>query len=222
MSKEKTSHYYDSTPSAPTRPKEIACRFGGIDFTFETDSGVFSRNRPDFGSELLLEAFIAKRKAGLAQGLRVMDLGCGYGLVGTVVKRIFPEVAITMADINGRAVALAASNATRNLVKFADIRVSDAYANVPETFDIVLTNPPIRAGKKTVFRFYEESYEHLNVGGTLFVVIQKKQGAPSSTEWLERRFGNCTVVAKDAGYRVLMSTKRTTGTSPEEQKEQIL
>ena len=213
MSHEKTSHYFDAAPSASSRPKEIACRFDGIDFIFDTDSGVFSRNRPDFGSELLLETFIARRKAGLAQGLHVLDLGCGYGLVGTVVKRVFPEVAMTMADINARAVSLAASNAAKNLIRYADIRISDAFAEIPGTFDIVLTNTPVRAGKKTVFRFYEESYEHLNDGGSLFVVIQKKQGAPSSTEWLEHRFGNCTVVAKSAGYRVLMSIKKGTATS---------
>ncbi|MHB8964219.1 MAG: class I SAM-dependent methyltransferase [Saccharofermentanales bacterium] len=124
-----------------------------------------------------------------------------------MIKRIFPETLITMADINKRAVDLAAENAVRNHVKFADIRVSDAFAEVEGTFDIILTNPPVRAGKKTVFRFYEESYDRLTADGILYVVIQRKQGAPSSSEKLESLFGNCTVAAKSAGYRVLKCSK---------------
>ncbi len=204
---EKQPHYFDAVPAVASDPREVRCRFNGTDFSFITDSGVFSKNKPDFGSELLLETFIAERKAGTANGVRIMDLGCGYGLVGIVAKRLFPETWITMADINERAVALAADNAARNQVKFADIRVSDGFSAVEGTFDIILTNPPVRAGKKTVFRFYEESFARLTQDGILYVVIQRKQGAPSSAEKLEELFGNCIVAAKSAGYRVLKCTK---------------
>lgn len=200
-------HYFSAQPETASAPGEIRCRFGGIDFSFITDSGVFSKNRPDYGSELLLNTFIAQRRSGLANGIRIMDLGCGYGLVGTVVKRVFPETEIVMADVNSRAAALAAENALRNNVRFADVRRSDCFDNVEGMFDVILTNPPIRAGKATVFRFYEESLERLRPGGSLYVVIQKKQGAPSSAEKLAELFGNCSVIDKSAGYRILQCIK---------------
>lgn len=204
---DKQPHYFDAVPAVASDPREVSCRFSGIDFSFRTDAGVFSKNRPDFGSELMLNTFIEDRKAGTANGVRIMDLGCGYGLVGTVIKRVFPETWITMADINQRAIALASKNAERNHVKFADVRVSDVFSDIEGTFDIILTNPPVRAGKKTVFRFYEESFGRLTPDGILYVVIQRKQGAPSSSEKLENLFGNCIVAAKSAGYRVLKCTK---------------
>ena len=203
---EKT-HYYDKNPETPSKINKIQTRISGLDFVFETDSGVFSKNAIDFGSNLLLETVIDELKAKKRNLLSILDLGCGYGPVGIVLKRIFPEITINMTDINERALALASRNAINNHVKFANIFASDAHEGVEASYDVILTNPPVRAGKKTVFRFYENSFQILNPGGALYVVIQKKQGAPSSEEKLKQVFGNCEIIGKKAGYRILKSIK---------------
>ncbi len=202
-------HYFDSKPTTESKPKEITFRMNGIDFSFTTDCSVFSKTQLDFGSELLLKTAIVDLSNKIITGMSILDLGCGYGPIGTILKRVFPPISITMVDINERAVLLAKENAQKNLVKFADIRISDGFSEIQEQFDVVLTNPPIRAGKKTVFLFYEESFRHLNPNGILYVVIQKKQGAPSSVDRLKELFGNCEVMEKDGGYWILKSAKQT-------------
>ena len=203
------AHYYDSKPTADSSPREIKFRMKGIDFIFTTDKGVFSKTQLDFGSELLLKTVTQELPQNNGKGLSILDLGCGYGPVGIILKRVFPAIQITMADINERAVLLAKENSQKNLVKFADILESDGFSGIQAHFDVVLTNPPIRAGKKTVFRFYEESFDHLNPSGILYVVIQRKQGAPSSVDRLQELFGNCEVIEKDAGFWILKSVKNT-------------
>lgn len=203
------SHYFDISPDSPSKKNIIQSRISGLDFVFETDSGVFSKKGIDFGSNLLLESSIEDIKSKVRGELSVLDLGCGYGPVGIVLKRIFPEIILSMTDINERALGLAGLNALGNNVKYANIFLSDAHEGLEGHYDIILTNPPVRAGKKTVFRFYEKSYELLNQNGVLYVVIQKKQGAPSSEEKLKKLFGNCAIIGKKAGYRVLKSVKNS-------------
>ncbi len=201
------SHYYDAKPETESKPKEISFRMKGIDFIFTTDSGVFSKSQLDFGTKLLLDTSISDLTLRGLKEYSILDLGCGYGPVGIVLKRAFPPVSITMADINERATNLAGSNAKANLVNYANIIISDGFANIKEDFDVILTNPPIRAGKKVVFEFYEGSYNHLNTCGVLYVVIQKKQGAPSSVDKLNVIFGNCEVIAREGGYWILKCIK---------------
>ncbi len=108
-----------------------------------------------------------------------------------------------MADVNARAIRLAGENASRNQVSFAQIVQSDGFTNLEGMFDHILTNPPVRAGKAVVHSFFDGAYKHLVPGGCLYVVLQKKQGAPSAATYLEALFGNCTAIAKSAGFRVL-------------------
>ena len=201
-------HYYDEKPTPQSKPLEITFRIKGIDFSFTTDSGVFSKTQLDFGSKLLLETSIEDLSINSGKAMSVLDLGCGYGPIGTVLKRVFPAITITMVDINERAVLLANTNSQRNLVKFANIYQSDGFSEIKDQFDVILTNPPVRAGKKTVFSFYEGSFTHLNPSGAFYVVIQKKQGAPSSVEKLLELFGNCEVIDRDSGYWILKSIKQ--------------
>ena len=201
-------HYYDEKPTTQSKPMEITFRIKGIDFSFTTDSGVFSKTQLDFGSKLLLETSIEDLSINSGKAMSVLDLGCGYGPIGTVLKRVFPAITITMVDINERAVLLANTNSQRNLVKFANIYQSDGFSEIKDQFDVILTNPPVRAGKKTVFSFYEGSFTHLNPSGAFYVVIQKKQGAPSSVEKLLELFGNCEVIDRDSGYWILKSIKQ--------------
>ena len=113
-----------------------------------------------------------------------------------------------MIDVNERALALAAHNAKQNGISNAEIYPSDALSNVTaEGFAAILTNPPIRAGKETVFKFYEGAFSKLKVGGELWIVIQKKQGAPSTIDCLTELFANVETVVKKKGYYILRVEK---------------
>jgi len=201
------AHYFEENPTTPSEQREIEARFHGIDFFFRTDSSVFSKRQIDFGTKLLLDTAISDLFTRCVKKARLLDLGCGYGVVGVVMKRVFPAYDVTMADINQRALGLAGDNAKANHCPFITKVSSDAWSGIPDAFDIVLTNPPVRAGKKTVFAFYDGAFEHLDKGGRLYVVLQKKQGAPSSLAHLKELFGNCEVIAKDAGYWIMRAVK---------------
>lgn len=195
------SHYFDEKPQTEHKTTEIQVRLAGLDFIFVTDSGVFSRQRLDFGSELLIETVSSDvRSYG-----RLLDLGCGYGPVGIIMKRLFPAMEVVMCDINERALQLARGNARLNKTQFIEIIQSDAIQAVPGDFDLILTNPPIRAGKIVVYRFFIEAAAKLRPDGRLYVVIQKKQGAPSAVKKLQELFRSVEVIEHKAGYWIVRS-----------------
>jgi 16S rRNA (guanine1207-N2)-methyltransferase len=113
-----------------------------------------------------------------------------------------------MVDVNGRAIELAKENAELNRIQNVKVYESDCLLNVKEkTFAAILTNPPIRAGKKTVHDIFEQSFEHLTSQGELWVVIQKKQGAPSAIEKLNNLFNHVETIDKSKGYFVIRAQK---------------
>ncbi|MBP5491802.1 MAG: class I SAM-dependent methyltransferase [Clostridiales bacterium] len=201
------AHYYEENPQGESDRRVVQARMNGIDFFFQTDSEVFSKKFLDFGSRVLLETAIEDLKETNRKKGRLLDLGCGYGPIGIIMKRVFPSMEVTMVDINLRALDLARENAVTNGVKCVEVFQSDGCASVEGLYDFVLTNPPVRAGKQTVFSFYDGAYEHMAEGGRLYVVLQKKQGAPSSEKYLMEKFGNCEVIAKESGYWIMLSVK---------------
>ncbi len=198
------SHYYDSKQQSEHQYGTVAYHIRGRDFLFKTDSGVFSKKMLDFGSRLLIETVL--EDLGRADG-RLLDLGCGYGPVGIVMKRLFPAMDVVLCDINERALKLSRQNASSNQTQYITILKSDGLAQVEGTFDLILTNPPIRAGKTVVHRFFEESAARLNQEGRLYVVIQKKQGAPSAMVKLESLFQETEMIAREAGYWIIRCQK---------------
>lgn len=198
-----SEHYYSKDPKVESSPQKWTATLRGKTLQFKTDKGVFSKGEVDFGSRLLVETFTMPDVAG-----PVLDVGCGYGPIGLTLALSFPERKIHLVDVNERALGLCASNADRNGVTNAMIYASDALSAVKaEGFSAILTNPPIRAGKETVFNFYNDSFEKLVSGGQLWVVIQKKQGAPSTAKRLQELFGNVDTIAKKKGYYILRATK---------------
>lgn len=135
-------------------------------------------------------------------------MGCGYGPIGLSIAASYPSRIVEMIDINSRAIDLSKENALSNGISNVNIYESDRFKKVTSTqFASILTNPPIRAGKKVVHEIFEESYNHLVEGGNLWVVIQKKQGAPSAMDKLEQLFGNVEIVEKKKGYFILVAKK---------------
>ncbi|MGM9929578.1 MAG: class I SAM-dependent methyltransferase [Bacillus sp. (in: firmicutes)] len=199
-----TNHYYSKNPTTESDPKHWEFSLRGKTFRFKTDNGVFSKKEVDFGSRLLIDSFECPEDT---EG-DILDVGCGYGPMGLSIAYAYPDKKVEMVDVNARAVQLAKENAATNGIGNVVIYESDVFANVQNaSFAAVLTNPPIRAGKQVVHEIFEKSYEHLSSNGELWVVIQKKQGAPSAMEKMEALFGNVEVVAKKKGYFILVSKK---------------
>lgn len=194
------SHYYSPDPDLPHENRVIEYTAGSRKLKFLTDAGVFSRERVDYGSHVLIKALPA------LEG-EVLDLGCGYGPIGITLAVLNPNCRVTMADINRRAAALARENIRANRIDNAQVVESDGFAEISGTFRTIVSNPPIRTGKKVIYPLFEQSREHLESGGSLWLVIQKKQGAESALAKLEEVYGSCTVVEKSGGYWILKSTK---------------
>lgn len=197
-----SDHYYSQTPGVKHDRQIHEANLRGYSLRFMTDAGVFSKSGVDYGSRVLLDALV------LASSAKVLDVGCGYGPIGLTAAKLAPEGHVTMIDINERAVELSKENAKLNGINNVTVMQSDIYESVKENrYDVILTNPPIRAGKQVVHRIFEEGYELLSPGGKMWVVIQKKQGAPSAEAKLESLFGDVEEVTKDKGYRIFLATK---------------
>ena len=197
------NHYYTNQPEVAHDRKKWTFPLRGKNFTFITDSNVFSKGTVDFGSRVLIDAF---DDTNLPEG-DILDVGCGYGPIGLSLAHSTGRH-VEMVDVNERAVELAKENADLNGIKHVTIYPSNIYEKVERTdFAAVVSNPPIRAGKLVVHGIIEKSYDKLVKSGTLTIVIQKKQGAPSAKKKMEEIFGNAEVVAKEKGYFIIVSEK---------------
>lgn len=194
------SHYYSPDPNLPHQTRTIEYAAGKKRLVFLTDSGVFSRQKVDYGSNILIQALPP------LQG-NLLDLGCGYGPIGISLAAINPQCQVTMVDINKRAVALAQENIRTNKLANARVLESDGFSAVLDKYNTIVCNPPIRTGKKVIYPLFEQSIDYIIPGGTLWLVIQKKQGAESALAKLISVFGNCSAVEKSGGYWVLRSNK---------------
>ena len=194
-------HYFTDNRDLPSNRKEHSFYIQGHTFSFVSDTGVFSKSGVDYGTRVLLETVSLE-----TLGKEVLDLGCGYGVIGIVIKAMHPEIHVTGIDINPRAVELTEENAKRNCVEIKTY-VSDGFEEVDETFDTILTNPPIRAGKRVIYSLFRDSYTYLREGGKLVVVIRKQQGANSAKQELEKIYRNCEILTKEKGYWILIANK---------------
>ena len=191
--------YYEKNPKADHDIHELRVRLLDTPMTFLTDAGVFSKRMVDYGSQVLLNTL------DLEPDKTLLDVGCGYGPLGLTLGKVF-GVQATLTDINSRALDLARANAEKNQVN-ARIFQSNVYDDVEGNFDYIVSNPPIRAGKSVVHEIIKGAFCHLEDQGSLTIVIQKKQGAPSAKAKMEEVFGNCQILKKDKGYYILESVK---------------
>lgn len=196
------SHYYQNDPQLDHNLKMIDVHQKSTSFRFYTDRGVFSKDRLDYGTKVLVDAI------NLEENVKhIVDMGCGYGAIGIMMATWYPNAIVSMIDVNERAVELSQKNAILNGVSNVNIQTSFLFEAFEKNVDVIITNPPIRAGKQTVFRLYEQAHRHLNENGVFYVVIQKKQGAPSTMEKLQSLFNKVEVISKDKGYWVIISYK---------------
>lgn len=197
-------HYFARRPAAPSRPREVRARLRGREWAFLSDRGVFAHRGVDAGTRLLAETMV------IGPSDDVLDLGCGYGPVGIIAATLAPSGRVAMVDLNERAVALAAENVRRHGLSNADVLHGDGCAPVAgREFDVVATNPPIRAGKATLRRLVREVWGCLRPGGRFYLVARTAQGAKSLARDMAEVFGEVREIAKGSGYRVYEATKRT-------------
>jgi 16S rRNA (guanine1207-N2)-methyltransferase len=197
------SHYFVNDDKVVSKPRIVVYSFNGVDFSLDSDNGVFSKNELDKGSELLIETLLP-----IDLGKSLLDLGCGIGVIGLTLAYFHPGLNVYLSDVNTRALSLCDANAnTLRLSQKVTVLQSDIYTKVEGKFDSIVSNPPIRAGKKVTYEIYKGALEHLNDNGSLYIVIRKQQGALSVKSYLEELYGNVTVLARDKGYYVLKSTK---------------
>lgn len=194
-------HYYTKNPQIAHDMGKIDFNIRGIKLQFITDAGVFSRRGVDYGSQVML------RTLPEIHG-EILDLGCGYGAIGVTLGKLNPMSRVTMIDINERAVELTNKNISLNKLENAESFQSDAFENVKASYDVIVCNPPIRTGKKVIYPMFENSIKHLKPMGSLYIVIQKKQGANSAMEKLQEIFGNCEAIHKDGGYWIIWCQAR--------------
>ena len=195
------SHYYTNDNSYTNNEYKFNYTFKGIEFSFLASDGVFSKRRVDFGTNLLINSLedLSNKK--------VLDLGCGVGVIGILIAKGYKNTFVTLSDVNEKALDYANRNIKLNNVKNAKSVVSSLFDNIEDEFDVIVSNPPIRAGKQIVHGVIKEGFNHLKKEGFVYVVIQKKQGAESLKKVMEEVFGNVSIVNKENGYMIYKSVK---------------
>lgn len=196
------SHYYENDPNLRSDIKRIDVNIKSTSFPLYTDIGVFSKDGLDIGTKILLETIELR-----SSDKYLIDIGSGYGPIGIYYALKYPNIKILMLDINERAIDLANKNIELNNLNNTKAVVSNLFEKNKEKANVILTNPPIRAGKKTVHQIYEDAYNHLSDDGILYVVINKKHGAPSSFKKLQEIYKTVEIVKKSKGFWILSAKK---------------
>lgn len=194
------AYYFDNDQNVKSEEKLIRVNINNKLYNFKTDNNVFSKKGLDFGTRTLLMAIKSENIVG-----DILDIGCGYGPIGIYVKDNF-DVSVDMIDVNERALKLAQSNAILNRVD-VNVFLSDCYNNVEKKYDNIITNPPIRVGKKILYEILFEARNYLKDNGTLYLVVNKSQGAKSLYKDLQEVY-NVDIVLKNKGFYVFKCQSR--------------
>ena len=194
-------HYFTADPSVAFRRAPVRASVWGHDLSLTSGSGVFAQGRVDIGTSVLF-----RETSPPAPG-RVLDLGCGYGVIGLAIAAAVPDATVTGVDVNERAVLLANENA-------AVLGLSDRYAactpaGVPAdaTYDELWSNPPIRIGKAALHELLLTWFARLVPGGRAVMVVGKNLGGDSLQRWLGEQGYPTARLASAKGFRVLESRR---------------
>jgi 16S rRNA (guanine1207-N2)-methyltransferase len=197
-----TIHYFTKQP---IRHKyKISFEIEGAIINLLSSDGVFSKKYIDTGTKVLIESIV--RKIPIYENAEILDLGCGYGVIGITIAKLNPKAKITMVDINPLAIKLTNENIKLNLVENAIVIRSHLYSQLEnKKFDFIISNPPLAAGYKVIFPLIEGAKEHLKEGGRIIIVLRK--GINAIPKKMKDVFGNVELLYKRAGYRVFQSIK---------------
>lgn len=198
-------HYFVPSEHKAEDYFEFSAEFMGKRFTFKSCPDVFSKNQLDYGSLVLVKSIIEHKEEFSG---KIMDMCCGYGTIAILLSNHI-SADYYLSDINSTAVELAKHNVSINAknIQLNNIFVGNLFDGINNTFNHIVSNPPIKVGKKYLLDFVNQSYEKLEKDGTITVVIKKNLGAGSLKDYMTDLFGNCEIWERDKGYYILHSKK---------------
>ena len=183
---------------------KYTAEFNGKKYVFNSVDSMFSKDGLDEGTRVLLNTVV---KLYELNG-DVLDLGCGIGSIGVILKNEFPNTKIDMVDINNTAMTLARQNCALNNAGDNTVFESSLYDNIDKKYDFIVTNPPIKVGKEILFGVVTGAINHLKDNGEIILVIRKNHGQESMKKHMEKVFGNAEILKRDKGYYIMKSTKK--------------
>lgn len=194
-------HYFTNNDHIKSELRSINYTILNTSFVFYTDNGVFSKNKIDFGTDLLINTYLKTNNTKK----KILDVGCGIGVIGLTLAKLTNST-VDLIDINKRSVHLTKMN-IKSLKLNANAYTSNVYENVKEKYDIIITNPPIRAGKKVYMSILNEARDYLNASGELWFVIRAQQGAKTVEKQLEEKY-IVELINKEKGYYIFKAKTR--------------
>lgn len=197
-------HYFTNNENLKSELRIIEYKYDSFTMSFYSDNGVFSKDEIDYGSKLLVETINKNYKDN---NINILDIGCGYGFIGTTLAKMLHSH-VTLCDVNKRAVHLAERNIKENNVS-GEVLESNMYDNITGCYDLIATNPPIRAGKDILLGILDGAIDHLRATGELWFVIRKNQGAKSTIKHMEDCYV-CEIVEKSKGFYIIKAKKKLT------------
>ena len=195
--------YFDNNENLKSELRVLNYKYENYNLKFYSDLGVFSKDKIDEGSKLLLETYIKYGK----KEKKILDVGCGIGFLGISLNKIM-GASVDMIDINNRALHLTKMNLKENKAE-GNVFVSNIYENVKEVYDVIITNPPIRAGKKVYLTIINESFNHLTKDGELWFVMRTNHGVKTVVKNL-KNLADVKVLEKNSGFYVVFVKKTLT------------
>lgn len=193
------AHYFTNEENLKSEIEKVIAEINGIPFYFYTDNGVFSKGELDFGTELLLKNF----KYDNHNNKTLLDIGCGCGPIGIYASHL--GFAVDMSDVNKRAIHLSKMSLKEQNLN-ANVFESDAYKNITNKYDYIVSNPPIRVGKEKLYEIVMNAKEHLKDGGSLWIVVRKQQGAESMVRDMKNAYKTVEVIAKKKGFFIIKAS----------------
>ena len=190
------AHYFTNEENLKTEINKVEVFINDTSYYFYTDNGVFSKGELDFGTELLLKTF----KVDDSKGKTLLDMGCGCGPIGIYASYLGFDV--NMCDINKRAINLA-KESLKNQNKKANVFFSDAYQNVSNKYDFILSNPPIRVGKEKLYEIVMNAKDYLKSNGEVWLVVRKDKGALSLIKDIKFKYESVEIVNKKKGFFII-------------------